>query len=87
MKHINWATPTADEMSEIEDYSEACEAIKEKAGKMLVEAGIVAEGKGYGMAYRIWEYELDGISFSSPEAEEFLKNLNEWMKAEERKAR
>ena len=87
MKQIHWSTPTAEEMNEIEDYSEACEAIKEKAGQILVEAGIVAEGKGYGMASRIWGYELDGISFSSPEAEEFLKNLNEWMKAEERKAR
>ena len=87
MNHIHWAKPTNEEYQEVEDYSEACEAIKELAGKKLVEAGIVAEGKGYGMAHRLWEYELDGIQFSPPEVEAFLKSLNEWMKVEERKAR
>lgn len=82
-----WATIQAEYEAEANAANEALDKIEiiiKQAGRMLEDAGI-DKGKGYSIAYKMYNEGASIFQFSSKEKEETIKAIEAWMTKEERK--
>lgn len=79
----NWA----DEAKEAHDYLDAISAIEKAGAQMLIEKAGVEGAKARMVARHIFKNGCEGIQFTSAEKKVTVKQISNWMIAQERMVR